>query len=926
MSELGNGNNLGVGLASTPEQSFKLIASCYQSCIRVFQRLNNELHTARTTALMSTEQLQRTQMSLCEQFERFKLWAGNAGAHRSGRMSLDYRMREALHIHSQVVQLLEDMEHALEEALKIITNTAYLSNLPEDQESTIGSSGYDSLLPSDSDDSLPECNADDALFDEEQLPSTSELEYAMLDIDHVLKCLYRFSTVLYQAVPANRIHKCASIDVTHYELWDIQHAINKFPHAPEGLQKRLGRANTKRRQLLIYNKRHHKKISQFIGAAPALELLEPVETTQKDELEGAQSNTAPDRENKRGPGTVLSGTTATTFHAKNKAALKLDPLREELDKDSDTGTTQSQTSYASSCASHHGYRLSVPDPPHAKEDGFDDEPFLCPYCHDMVCIKNSKSWKHHVFSDIMPYVCTFTSCLRPEHLYGSRAEWFEHELRTHRREWHCEACNLTFGCKDNIIKHMGDSHKEEFPESEYLAVADWSERAQSSKQACPLCPPNFYPTREHLKQFHRNDIAGSVDISAKAEQLLNQDTPSCPYCPIKYEMAQLRRHLGYHLQQMALFTLPRPAEDELFTGEDEHESEMAYRGDFESGSQSELSSNIGIMAEERDVKYCLKKMLEFVEVQGLKRILGETLTDKQLQQLLLPQAEIAAKLPKTSNYVTRELTVILAILSLYDLAVLIDDSMSMEFEEYGKRKVAVKNVLAFIADIYGAVSDMKRGIRAIRFLNGKDDLDADNIMTAAEIDKVIDNHEFQGLTRIGTGLMQRILKPFVFDQTVPWNKKSGEARKLKQLGRPLLIMVITDGAVRPHASCLTHALTRNPLRGSKESPLPASGRQSRVSLIPLRGIILIPRRLKVCATIRKIELLIRATNAWKAIAFQFARVGNDRDAKKFLEHLGNKSSVKDYVDIVSGDIRGIIGMRTEDQALTEKHQRRQITV
>jgi len=276
-----------------------------------------------------------------------------------------------------------------------------IGSQPKGQDSTIESSGYDSLPASDSDDSSPECNADDALFDEEQLPSTSDLEYAMLDIDHVLKCLYRFSTVLYQAVPANRIHKCASIDVKHFEFWDIQHAVNKFPNAPEALQKRLGRANTKRRQLLIYNERHHKKIGQFIGAITALELLGPVEKTQEVELEGTQPNTFP--VNKQGleepiraSGTVLNVTTATTFRAKNKAAPKLEPLLEDLDRESDNGTAQSQTSYASSCASHHGldgYRLSLPDPPHAEEVGFDDGPFLCPYCHDMVCIKNSRSWK-----------------------------------------------------------------------------------------------------------------------------------------------------------------------------------------------------------------------------------------------------------------------------------------------------------------------------------------------------------------------------------------------------------------------------------------------------------------------------------------------------------------------------------------------------
>ena len=297
--------------------------------------------------------------------------------------------------------------------MKIITNTTYpsLSSQPaKDQEPTIRSPDYDSLSVSDSesDDSLPECNVNDTLSDEELLPPTSDLEYAMLDIDHVLKCLYRFSTVLYQAVPANRIQKCASIDVKHYEFWDIQHAANKLelPHAPKVLQQRLGRANTKRRQLLIYNERHHKKISQFIDAALDLEVLEPAGKTQEGagELDGTQPNTSSVPENEqvpieparvRAPGTVLSATTATTFHANNKTASKLEPLPENPGQESDTDTEKPQTSYASSCASYQGldgYKLFVPDPPHTEEDGFDDEPFLCPYCHDMVCIKNSKSW------------------------------------------------------------------------------------------------------------------------------------------------------------------------------------------------------------------------------------------------------------------------------------------------------------------------------------------------------------------------------------------------------------------------------------------------------------------------------------------------------------------------------------------------------
>ena len=129
----------------------------------------------------------------------------------------------------------------------------------------------------------------------------------------------------------------------------------------------------------------------------------------------------------------------------------------------------------------------------------------------------------------------------------------------------------------------------------------------------------------------------------------------------------------------------------------------------------------------------------------------------------------------------------------------LDDSTAMEFEESGKRKIAIKSVLSIIAGIYGAVSNKERGIRAIRFLNGNDDLGADNIQTAEQIDKVIDNHEFDGSKKIGSGLMKKILKPFVFDETVKWDKKSGRARKLKKLARPLLTLVITDGVVRPRA-------------------------------------------------------------------------------------------------------------------------------
>lgn len=49
------------------------------------------------------------------------------------------------------------------------------------------------------------------------------------------------------------------------------------------------------------------------------------------------------------------------------------------------------------------------------------------------------------------------------------------------------------------------------------------------------------------------------------------------------------------------------------------------------------------------------------------------------------------------------------------------------------------------------------------------------------------------------------------------------------------------------------------------------------------------------------------------MVFQFARVGNDQDAKEFLRKLGEESSVSGVVDILSGnDLMDLVGTRAAD--------------
>ena len=122
-----------------------------------------------------------------------------------------------------------------------------------------------------------------------------------------------------------------------------------------------------------------------------------------------------------------------------------------------------------------------------------------------------------------------------------------------------------------------------------------------------------------------------------------------------------------------------------------------------------------------------------------------------------------------------------------------DNSASMEFLGGGRRKETLRRVLRFLAQLHGALSYGRRGIKAIRFFNSTVEFRADNVQEKADINDLIESTKFEGLTCIGARLMRAILKPFVFEDDPSWVK--GTPRKLRQMERPLLIMVITDGAV-----------------------------------------------------------------------------------------------------------------------------------
>jgi hypothetical protein len=206
----------------------------------------------------------------------------------------------------------------------------------------------------------------------------------LLDVNNTVTCLYNLSIAIANPAPRDRLEKCASIDVSYYHQNDIDHVSNKFPVAEEYLVNRLGKANSKRRQLLQYYERHHKRVAgnPRVPADFNADELHDFADLEFESLADTTNQTV----------TTVStfvpadGITAMSLDAAGLNAPVLDAgLDDEHDFD-----TRSITSYASSIG--NADRLRVPPPPN-EESAFEGIPFECPYCFSLVNVEGQQSWK-----------------------------------------------------------------------------------------------------------------------------------------------------------------------------------------------------------------------------------------------------------------------------------------------------------------------------------------------------------------------------------------------------------------------------------------------------------------------------------------------------------------------------------------------------
>ncbi|KAF8243832.1 hypothetical protein K440DRAFT_663876 [Wilcoxina mikolae CBS 423.85] len=459
-------------MASTTSEVSDVV-SLYRICTRSFNTLFESLE-ASLSGTVSPHTIQEEQ-------GRFRIWAENAGAHhdRSSPMSLDHRLREASEVKRTVINLLNALHDALNDAHTIISG-----NIPQADQSSDSTSDCEWY----STESESEEERKSTFSGETGKGRSTELEDCLADITHSITCLYKFSIAIQNPAPRDRLERCSKIDVSYFERFDIEHVGQKFPNATDYLRERFGNANTKRRQLLKYHEKHHTTI---VGTAsqPEASEAEAVETTDtKDADQTAAAHL--------GVAAPTLQTTVSTVREHNIPGIT----------DTRSEGNFSQTSYASS-ANNPG-TIHVPLPPNS-ELAFNGEPFLCPYCFSITSVDGKRSWMRHVFRDIRPYICTFEDCLQSDYLFGSRHEWFDHERQMHRRQ--------VFTSRAEFENHLTKNHSNHFAPSELKIVVNWAESANELPQPCPLCSEKHFPRPlqrhlgRHMEQISLFVLPGTAE-------------------------------------------------------------------------------------------------------------------------------------------------------------------------------------------------------------------------------------------------------------------------------------------------------------------------------------------------------------------------------------------------------------------------------
>jgi len=252
------------------------------------------------------------------------------------------------------------------------------------------------------------------------------------------------------------------------------------------------------------------------------------------------------------------------------------------------------------------------------------------------------------------------------------------------------------------------------------------------------------------------------------------------------------------------------------------------------------------------------------EVQGYKQLLQACINEKGLQTFYPPGSPVLDQIAQQAAgkinqviqrwRVQKEIANDIVKLALYDIVLYVDDSGSMQFEEEGSRIQDLRLILDRVS--FAATLFDSDGI-SIRFMNtdlsGMRDQQGrplqDGVATEEQIKQIMSGVQFKGLTPMGTSLRKKVIDEIVLNKA-----QQGQLRK------PVLVIAITDGQPAGEPQNAVFDTIRYAF-DTLQQRYPQYGRGG--------------------------------------VAFEFAQVGNDEMAKKFLGKLDEDPQIGPMVDCTS---------------------------
>lgn len=490
-------------------ESHSQIAIQAQTSIRSFAKLDDLLKDA---SQESKYDLSRD--AILDEFARFNIWATNIKALQphNKRSSLGARLRAAPKVARLVVENLEDLNETLNDLTSIVSGQREDRIISPRNEAQLSPQELDELVALELVD----------LGDLEPYSESSKLfKYCIEFVTN----LYDLSLLIQRSTNRDRYSKALSSGGDPFnEQPDILHVEHKFPKLQRSpwLAERLGVAAARRRHYLRYCRTHHEDDE---SVRTSLVKREPKPATDLE-----RSKRAPSRPPLLAQTTHIQTSRPSQVETEtSKATTFMMPNFEDLEQgDEPELDEQSLGSYATTIGESSNTDFHVPLMPEGAGTG----PFLCPYCHTIQQCKRRRVWKKHVFNDLRPYLCTALDCGLK--LFADRNSWQQHEFETHWVEWYCRFCrHQPFTLREHLELHMRTRHEGNFTEIHLPYLLDISHRPVEAiaPSSCPFCDE----WETNLVKLNREDGGEKVLVTPK----------------------QYREHVAVHMEQLALFTLPR---------------------------------------------------------------------------------------------------------------------------------------------------------------------------------------------------------------------------------------------------------------------------------------------------------------------------------------------------------------------------------